>query len=98
MIVDSMHGVEAKHLVAVVKKMRKLGAPTIRCMYDGEVYKAVEGTHRLAAAAQLGLTPIIVNLDPESILPADLIAEADLDPGTKVMDRANDARGKRYYF
>ncbi len=98
MIVDSMHQVEARHLAAVVKEMRKLGTPTIRCMYDGEVYKAVEGTHRLAAAAQLGLTPIIAELDPESILPADLIEEADLDPETRVMDRANDARGKRYYF
>ena len=49
------------HLTKVVKKMTKLGAPVIRIVHvDGDEYWAVEGSHRLAAAAMLGLTPMLV--------------------------------------
>lgn len=48
-----------KHLNSVKEKMKVLGAPTVRAVFDGEVYGAVEGCHRIRAAKDLGLTPII---------------------------------------
>lgn len=57
----------AARLDRVLAKMQDLGAPTIKAYWDGEKYWAVEGSHRLAAAKILGLTPVIeeVNIDDE---------------------------------
>ena len=55
---------EMDHLVAVMQEMQELGAPTIRVMYiTGDLYQAIEGCHRLRAAAALGITPIIEELE-----------------------------------
>ncbi len=48
------------HLRKVVRKMRKLGAPTLRVVQVGDDYWAVEGSHRLAASELLGLQPVFV--------------------------------------
>ena len=42
-----------------MKDMARLGPPTIRAVRDGKIYFAIEGSHRIAAAARLGMTPII---------------------------------------
>lgn len=48
----------AFHLYDVKSEMRKRGAPRIRLVERGHgLYYAVEGSHRLAAADALGLTP-----------------------------------------
>ena len=45
------------HLAQVVDDMRVAGPPTIRVVrFQGELY-ATEGSHRLAAAAYLGVIP-----------------------------------------
>ena len=50
----------AAHLDAVAAQMRQLGPPTIRAVDLGEgQYAALEGCHRLRAALELGLTPIL---------------------------------------
>jgi hypothetical protein len=47
-----------EHLVEVMKEMQKLGKPRIRVYHvEGNVYQAIEGCHRLRAAAALGITP-----------------------------------------
>lgn len=51
------HEIDAEKLNGVVAAMRNLGAPTIRVVDCGDYYQAIEGTHRLAAAEQLGITP-----------------------------------------
>jgi hypothetical protein len=65
------------HLKDVIKEMEKLGAPTIRAyalpralvrdlyrrLGPGDVYQAIEGSHRIRAAKELGLTPKIEVLD-----------------------------------
>ena len=48
------------HLERVIGEMRTRGAPVLRAYFDGEVWHAREGTHRLRAAKALGLTPVLV--------------------------------------
>jgi len=52
---------DAQHLAAVESKMRTLGAPTIKAVWMDahDAWVAIEGSHRLRAAAALGITPII---------------------------------------
>jgi hypothetical protein len=51
--------IDPKHLEQVKKEMQELGPPVIRAYYDGEKYIALEGSHRLRAAKDLGITPEI---------------------------------------
>lgn len=55
----AIHATNADKLAGVVAEMRTLGAPTIRVVNCGDYYMALEGSHRLAAAAELGLRPIL---------------------------------------
>jgi len=53
------------HLAHVVSEMRTMGAPVIRAVWM-ECYghwAAIEGCHRIRASAELGLTPIIDEVD-----------------------------------
>jgi hypothetical protein len=56
----AIHAPFADHLEAVKAEMEALGAPTIRVVDCGDYYMALEGSHRLAAAAALGLTPELI--------------------------------------
>jgi hypothetical protein len=51
------------------------GAPTIRACDVGGAWVAIEGSHRLAVAAELGITPDIDAMDYDS----DVRVEHDLD-------------------
>jgi hypothetical protein len=61
---------EENHLDAVTQEMERLGAPTLKAVWlDGyQAWMALEGSHRIAAAQALGLTPEIeeVEYDPEA--------------------------------
>lgn len=63
MIIMTCNGIDDKHLANVTKEMQTLGAPSIRAIYDGEMYYALEGSHRLLAAKNLGLIPNIIEVD-----------------------------------
>jgi hypothetical protein len=67
------------HLAAVTAEMRTLGAPTIRCIRDDAqgVVLALEGSHRLAAAAALGLTPEFVMVGDDEMLICEEIGYDD---------------------
>jgi hypothetical protein len=56
----AIHAPEADKLAQVIEQMRSLGAPTIEVVDCGDFYMALEGSHRLAAAAELGLAPILL--------------------------------------
>ncbi len=59
-----------EHLNAVKAEMKTLGAPTIKAIWS-EVYGAwlaVEGCHRLRAAAELGITPNIDDVSEEDVV------------------------------
>lgn len=70
-----MHGTDADKLDSVIAEMRVLGAPTIRYVDVAGTAYAVEGTHRLAAAAALGLVPELVELPYEGKVPDDVDAD-----------------------
>lgn len=72
---------DANHLAAVVSEMRTMGAPTIRAVDLGEgQWAALEGCHRLRAAAELGLTPILVPVEySETLTTDDLGMAKDFD-------------------
>lgn len=52
-----------KQLARVTAEMQQLGAPKIRAYWDGEKYIALEGSHRARAAKDLGITPVIDEVD-----------------------------------
>lgn len=65
------HEPEPRHLRDVVEEMKELGRPTIRCVdWRGELY-AIEGSHRLRAAFDLGLAPNIVVVGPNRLTGED---------------------------
>jgi hypothetical protein len=57
-----------EHLAEVMQEMEKLGPPTIRIVHvENNLYQAIEGCHRLRAAAALGLTPEFEELDADTL-------------------------------
>lgn len=60
-----LHKTDETHLAEVITQMETLGAPTLKAVYlDAyNAYMLLEGTHRLAAALALGLTPVIETVD-----------------------------------
>ena len=56
----AIHAPDPDKLAEVVAKMRVLGAPSIQAVDCGDYYMALEGSPRLAAAKQLGLTPDLI--------------------------------------
>jgi hypothetical protein len=66
-----IHKTDAEKLEAVKSEMLTLGAPTVRVVDCGDHYMAIEGTHRLAAAADLGIEPNLIILDQDDMVEAD---------------------------
>lgn len=66
----------ADHLEAVKSEMLVLGAPTIRAVWNEGlgVWIALEGCHRLRACVELGIEPVVkeVEFTPESMVIEDL--------------------------
>jgi hypothetical protein len=61
MLVNPLHWYwRESHVQEVLAQMRSLGAPRLRAYFDGTVWHAREGTHRLQAAKRLGLVPVMV--------------------------------------
>lgn len=58
--VYAIHAPEAEKLEEVMAEMETLGAPSIRVINCGDYYMAMEGSHRLAAAHELGIDPELV--------------------------------------
>lgn len=50
-----------EHLKTVVEEMKRRGSPKLRCYYDGQVWHALEGSHRICAAVHLQLPIIVVS-------------------------------------
>lgn len=55
-----------KHLEEVKEEMKDLGPPTIKMVDRDKYLVAVEGSHRLNAAKDLGLPVKVKLVDPES--------------------------------
>jgi len=59
------------HLGEVIAEMKTLGPPTIQVVEWRDHYFAIEGSHRLAAAFYLGLTPKLDIKSPDRFSPED---------------------------
>jgi hypothetical protein len=68
----AINGTDADHLETVTAAMREMGAPEIRAFWTGELWLALEGSHRLAAAAALGLTPTLIEMDEADEMVCDI--------------------------
>ena len=79
--VYTIHEAEPEHLARVTEEMRVLGAPRIRVVDCGDHFFALEGTHRLHAAAALNLTPEFDVLDQDALVDADSLDWQDLQRG-----------------
>lgn len=60
---------------SIKSKMKRLGAPVIDCIkFSDDEYFALDGSHRITAAKELGLEPIInVITDVDTAGPDDLL-------------------------
>jgi len=61
--VYAIHAPHADHLATVKADMQRLGRPTLRVIDCGDHYMALEGSHRLPAAHELGIRPDFVVFD-----------------------------------
>ena len=90
-----------EHLAEVRGAMATLGAPTIRAIWmDGyDMWAALEGCHRIRAAEQLGLVPVIEPIDYDDVCDMDCTDPElglDLDnPGTTVADLVDDCHRRK---
>lgn len=79
MRITALNIVDQDHLATVVEEMRTLGAPAIRAVETCHGLVAIEGSHRLAAAALLCLKPHV-----------EILAEDDIVEGASLNDIAGD--------
>lgn len=77
----TIHAVDQAKLAGVVAEMAALGSPTIRVVDCGDYLMALEGVHRIAAAAQLGVPLTIEYLDQDDLVAADSLDWQDLQSG-----------------
>jgi hypothetical protein len=68
MMIYAPHGPNPEQLIRVKAQMQTLGAPAIRAYYSGDAWYAIEGSHRLAAAHELGLEPEIIEVEYDAVI------------------------------
>jgi hypothetical protein len=66
------HEPDPAHLADVVESMRALGSPEIRALWIGDAWVALEGSHRVAAAAELGVPVVVVPVSEDDEIEHDL--------------------------
>ena len=66
------HKPEQKKLAEVMAEMEVLGSPEIKAWYNGELYLAVEGSHRIAAAKLLCFDVDIIEVELDDIIDHDM--------------------------
>ena len=90
----TIHAVDQQKLAEVVAEMQIMGSPAIRAVDCGDHLMAIEGTHRIAAAVQLGIAINLDILDQEDMVDADTLDWPDLRPGEKYT--AGELAGEAY--
>jgi hypothetical protein len=76
-----VHPIWDEKVEDVKAKMRILGAPTVRVVDLGDCYMAIEGCHRLMAAAELGIAPVLIVLTEHDLIEVDTIDTDYFKPG-----------------
>ncbi len=77
----TIHAVDQNKLRGVIEDMRRLGSPTIRAVDCGDYLMALEGVHRIEAAAQLGVALDLDILGQDDLIEADSLDWQDLQAG-----------------
>ena len=78
---DDAAGEAFDKIARVMGEMQSLGAPVVRVVDCGDHYMALEGVHRLEAAARLGIAPNLIVLDQDELVAADSLDWQDLQSG-----------------
>jgi hypothetical protein len=68
MTIYAPHQPYTEHLEMVKAQMQTLGSPAIRAFWSGDAWYAIEGSHRLAAAHELGLEPEIIEVEYDTVI------------------------------
>jgi hypothetical protein len=96
MMIYAIHAPEADKLQAVKTEMRALGAPALRVVDCGDYYMALEGSHRLAAAHDLGISPELVIYEQDEDLDISGFDWYDSANWAETVYRAGEVAGELY--
>lgn len=96
--IQALHTVDQEHLATVRSTMQHVGAPTIRAYWTGEMWQAIDGTHRLEAAAQLGLVPVIVEVAMADLVSHDIDDLANPCHVSDIAEYLGGMGGQLYHF
>ena len=96
--VYAINSASPAHLATVIEEMKKLGAPKIKAVWCGDHYRAVEGSHRLAACAALDLTPEIVEIEEDEEVEHDCDDLPSNATAAELIEYANDMNQPFYSF
>jgi hypothetical protein len=86
-----VHPTSPEHVERVKAEMLTRGPPTIRVVECGDCYMAIEGCHRLIAAAELGIAPVLNVLSQEELVEVDSLG-TDFFPPEKSTLQARSLR------
>jgi hypothetical protein len=92
-----VHATSDEKVETVKAEMLVLGPPKIRVVDCGDCYMAIEGCHRLMAAAELGIVPDLQVLAPDDLVEVDSLETDFFPPGATYTARkvAREYRGPR---
>lgn len=82
---------EAAKLEAVKAEMETLGAPVIKAVNCGDFFAALEGSHRLRAAHELGLIPEIEEVEYSETVTTDEVVPGSYDDTWTIAQIVDDA-------
>jgi hypothetical protein len=82
---------DESHLAQVKNEMLRLGAPTVKAIDCGEFLVSLEGSHRLRAAYDLGLTPVIDEVEYSETVMTDDVVPGSFDNNWSLADIVADA-------
>lgn len=95
-IISPLHdSYDMTKLCIITREMESLGSPRIRAVFDGEIYRAIEGSHRLAVAHGLSLFPEIIEVEWDDVISDHDIA--DLPTACTVRDIIEYAGNQKPY-
>lgn len=88
---------DADHLAAVIKDMETLGAPTIKAvrMEAFDAWVALEGSHRIRAAFELGLEPQIEEIEWSDTVTTDEVVPGSYDDNWTIEQICDDAHTRK---
>jgi hypothetical protein len=67
----TIHGIDPAKVERIKAEMAILGAPVVRVVNCGDYLMALEATHRIAAATELGIAPVLCELEQDDLVESD---------------------------